>query len=79
MAVRLFLSSGRQRLLEAADEARLDGLFFIVTRKRSDNRDPETVLTLRAEDVVAAEVVKDGATIKNVLGSGRLRSNGPSD
>jgi hypothetical protein len=32
MAVRLFLSSGIERVLETADAARLDEPFFIVTR-----------------------------------------------
>jgi hypothetical protein len=70
MAVRLFLSSGTERVLETADAARLDEPFFIITRWHSEIRQLETVLTLRAEDVVAAEVLKNGVRVDYVVGRG---------
>jgi hypothetical protein len=71
MAVRLFLSSGTERMLETADAARLDEPFFLVTRWHSEIRQVETVLTLRAEDVVAAEVLSNGVRVDYVVGRGR--------
>src|SRR5207247_7657726 len=68
MAVRLFLSSGGQRTIDAADSARLDGPFFLVRRRYPDLNRTETVLTLRSEDVVGADVLKDGG--QNRLHSG---------
>jgi len=70
MAVRLLLSSGGKRLLERADGARLDGHFFVVTRARPSG-ELETVLTLRAEDVVGAEVMREGVRIDYVSGKGQ--------
>jgi hypothetical protein len=70
MAVRLFLSSGTERVLETADAARLDEPFFIITRWHPEIRQLETVLTLRAEDVVAAEVLKNGVRVDYVVGRG---------
>jgi hypothetical protein len=58
LAVRLFLSSGAQRTVESADAARLDDPFFIVTRRDANTGRVDTLLTLRAVDVVAGEVVK---------------------
>lgn len=71
MAVRLFLSSGGQRTVDAADSARWDGPFFTVTRWYPDLNRTETVLTLRSEDVIGAEVLKDGVRI-DIPGAGRL-------
>jgi len=70
MAVKLLLSSGAQRIVEDADSARLDGAFFIINRWYPDLNRTETVLTLRADDVVAAEIVKDGIVTDCVLGAG---------
>jgi hypothetical protein len=68
MAVKLHLSSGAQRVIENADGARLDGAFFLVTRCYRDLRRVETVLTLRAQDVVAAEVSENGIRTEYVRG-----------
>ena len=64
MAVRLFLSSGAERTIDAADSARLDVPFFIISRW-----DRWTVLTLRSEIVVAAEVIRDGVVTEYVHGA----------
>jgi hypothetical protein len=66
----LHLASGVQRTVEHADAAHLDGPFFIVTRWYPDLKRRETILTLRSDDVVAAEIVEDGVRIKRVLGGG---------
>jgi hypothetical protein len=50
MAVRIFLSSGAQRVVEAADSARLDGSFFVINRWYPNLNRLETVLTLRADE-----------------------------
>jgi hypothetical protein len=71
IAVRLFLSSGCQRTVDAADSARLDGPFFLVRRWRPDLNRTETVLTLRSEDVIGAEVLKDGVRIDYIPGRPR--------
>jgi hypothetical protein len=69
--VRLLLSSGAHRDIEHADSARRDGPFFIVTRLYTDINRAETVLTLRAEDVVAAEILTDGVRTDYVIGCGK--------
>jgi hypothetical protein len=68
MAVRLFLLSGHTRVVEAADSARLDGFFVIVTAKCPTTQRVDTLLTLRAQDVVAAEIVLNGIRIDYVVG-----------
>ena len=70
IAVRLLLASGDRRTIEPADSARLDGPFFIVSRWYPDLNRRETVLTLRAENVVGAEVLKDGVRIDYIPGRG---------
>ena len=70
-AVRLFLSSGQERSVETADGAHMDEHFFIVTRSHSGAGRIETMLTLRAEDVVAAEVLSEGVRIDYVPGKGQ--------
>jgi len=70
MAVRLLLSSGGERIVDAADSARLDGPFFLVRRSYPDLNRTETVLTLRSDDVIAAEVLKDGLRIDYIAGRG---------
>jgi hypothetical protein len=45
------------------------GTFFVVTRLHPDVRQIETVLTLRAEDLVGAEVLEDGVRISYVQGA----------
>ena len=74
MAVRVFLSSGGQRTVDAADSARLDGPFFLVRRWHSDLNRTETVLTLRSEDVIGAEVLKDGVRIDYIPGCGQAKT-----
>ena len=63
MAVRIFLSSGKQRLVGDADGARLDGIFFLITRGA------DTVLTLAAADVVGAQIEEGGALRYYIAGT----------
>ena len=70
----LLLASGIQRTIEHADSACVDGPFFSVTRWYQDLNRRETVLTLRSDDVVAAEIVKDGVSINCVLGGGEPKT-----
>jgi hypothetical protein len=74
MAVRVFLAAGGERMVDTADAARVSGPFFVITRRRLGTDQVDTVLTLRTQDIVAAEVVKDGAVIDYVLG-GAQRQN----
>ena len=76
MAVVLLLASGEQRNIEHADGARLDPPFFMVTRRHRRTGEVETVLTLRAEAVFAAEVLHDGVRTDYVLGLGHHPSKG---
>jgi hypothetical protein len=66
--VRLFLTAGQQRIVEQADAARLDGSFFVITKRHHPSGRNDTVLTLRSQDVVGAEIVKDGVVTEYVLG-----------
>jgi len=68
MAVRLFLSSGAQRVIDDADGAGLDEPFCLVTKWYPAIRRRDTVLTLRAEDVLAAEVLQNDVVIDYVVG-----------
>ena len=70
MAVILVLVSGEQRRVEHADGARLDPPFFLVTRRQRTG-EVETVLTLRGDQVVAAEVLENGVRTDYVLGLGQ--------
>ena len=73
MAVTVLLASGEKRVIEAADDARIDAdYFFVLTRCVERLRRPETVLTLAASDVVWAEVKKKGQAIRRVPGAGSL-------
>jgi hypothetical protein len=74
MAVRLFLSSGGERTVDAADSARLNGPFFLVRRWYPDLDRTETVLTLRSEDVFGAEILKDGVKIDYIPGCGQAKT-----
>jgi hypothetical protein len=74
MAVRLFPSSVGQRTVDGADSARLDGPFFVVERTHPDFNRTETLLTLRSEDVVGAEVLKDGVRIDYIPGRGQAKT-----
>ena len=71
MVVRLFLSSGGQRTVDGADSARLEGHFFMVSRWDREVNRTGTLLTLRSEDVIGAEVLKDGVRIDTFRGAGR--------
>ena len=71
MAVRVFLSSGDERTVDRADSARLDEHFFLVRRSYPQVNRTETVLTLRSEDVIGAEVLKDGVRINYIPGRGK--------
>jgi hypothetical protein len=70
VAVRVQLTSGGQRVVEAADDCRCSGEFFIVTRRWSPDGSTQTLLTLRAQDVIGAEVVTDGVVTGYVPGKG---------
>ena len=74
MAVRLFLSSGGQRTVDDADSARLDGPFFMVSRWCPDLDRTETLLALRSEDVIGAEVLMDGVKLDYIPGRGQTRT-----
>jgi hypothetical protein len=74
IAVRLFLSSGGERTVDAADSARLDGPFFLVRRWHLDLNRTETVVTLRSEDVIGAEVLKDGVRIDYIPGGAQAKT-----
>jgi len=69
--VRLILTNGTNRTVENADSARSDGPFFIVARSAPDRGRIETVLTLRAQDVIAAEIYDGAVVIDRVLGTSR--------
>ena len=51
MAVRVLLTTGEQRVVEA-DGAHVEGAFFVITRSFPSLQRVETVLTLWAENVV---------------------------
>jgi hypothetical protein len=55
-------------MVPTADGARADGPFFVITRPHTGSGRIETILTLRTQDVVAAEILKDGVVIDRVLG-----------
>jgi hypothetical protein len=74
MAVRVFLSSGGERTVDGADSARLDEHFFLVRRSYPQINRTETILTLRSEDVIGAEVLKDGVRIDYIPGRGQART-----
>jgi hypothetical protein len=67
MPVRVFLSSGGQRIVETADGARVSGPFFEFTRRYLEGK-IETVLTLRTDDVIGAEFLKDSVVVDYVPG-----------
>jgi len=67
MAVRIFLASGKQRLIGDADGARLDGILFMITRGA------ETVVTLAAVDVVGAQIEDGGALRYYIAGTATKR------
>ena len=79
MAVRLFLADGTQRMIDTADAARLAEPFFIVTRWYPDIRQLATVLTLRAEDVVGAEVLKNGFRTDYIVGRVKCQNDQPPE
>jgi hypothetical protein len=71
-AVRLNLTSGEQRVIDKADGALLNDPFFIITRWYPDLRRHDTVLTLRAQDVVFAKILRDGSETEYILGTGGM-------
>ncbi|MGH9241443.1 MAG: hypothetical protein ACRD3G_25630 [Vicinamibacterales bacterium] len=71
MPVVLYLTSDEERKVEGADAARLDGGFFVVAKRRPGTGALETVLTLWAPDVIAADVTENGVTVNRVLGLGK--------
>ena len=69
MAVSLVLASGARRDVNG-DGAHMDGPFFMVTTWDHQLQRIQTVLTLRSQDVVRADIQKDGVTTGYVLGAG---------
>ena len=65
-AVKILMASGATRTIDGADAAGLEDGFFVITR-RSTNR-IEVVLTLRAQDVIGAEILTDGVKTAYVEG-----------
>ena len=72
MPVRVLLTNGEQRVVEA-DAARVDDGFFCVTRWDANLQRAITVLTLWAAHVVGAHVEKDGVT-EWVPGTGQVQN-----
>jgi hypothetical protein len=68
MDVILVLASGERRVLEA-DGAHMEGPFFMVTRWDAGLQRSQTVVTLRSQDVVRAEIHRDADTVEVVLGA----------
>jgi hypothetical protein len=77
MAVRVFLSSGVERTVDAAVSAGLDGPFLSGQTMAPRPHRTETVLTLRCEDVIGAEVLKDGVRIDCIPGCGQAKKAVP--
>jgi len=71
VAVKLFLTSGTERIVETADSAHSDDAFFVVTRRDTGTGRVDTLLTLRSSDVVGAEVLKDGVRTAYIPGRGQ--------
>ena len=70
MAVRLFLASGGERVIDEADAVRVDEPFVLVTRWYPGIRQVQTVLTLLATDVTAAEVTANGIRTEYIVVNG---------
>ena len=70
MAVRVYLTSGAQRIVEMADGAHLDDPFFLITLSSPGQRAAQTILTLWATQVVVAEIETEGVVTDRVLGLG---------
>jgi hypothetical protein len=68
--VRLLMSSGAIRIIDAADSARLEDAFFVITRCDSLTGRVYVVLTLRSEDVIGAEILTNGVRTAYVAGKG---------
>jgi MEDS: MEthanogen/methylotroph, DcmR Sensory domain len=66
-AVRVFVCSGECRMVDTADAARLNSHFFEITQKDRDGV-IRTLLTLRAADVLGAEILRDGKVVDYVVG-----------
>jgi hypothetical protein len=71
-SVKVFLRSGESRMVDTADAARLSGHFFEITQKDRGGL-IHTVLTLRAADVIAAEILRDGKLVDYVVGGAQPR------
>lgn len=59
-------------MVENADEARLSGHFFEIKETYREGL-VHTVLTLRADEVIGAEIVKDRQVVDYVLGGAERR------
>ena len=75
-SVVLLLSSGERHTIQHADAARMEGPFFVVSRWYADLNRRHTVLTLRSQDVIGAEILKDGVRVDYVLGQGEADRGG---
>ena len=73
MAVRVLLSSGERRVLPDANGARVDDILFVITRSTGTARQ-EVVVTLSAQHVIGAEIVKDGEVVEYVPGAGQVQN-----
>ena len=74
MAVRVVLTSGERRVLPEADGAHIDGIFFLITRA-TDTPRQRVVVTLSAQHVILAEIVRDGEVVDYVAGAGRAQND----
>lgn len=54
----------------------MEGPFFVIGQWYPDLNRRDIVLTLRSEDVIAAEILKDGVRVDYVLGRGSAAGSG---
>jgi hypothetical protein len=71
MAVTVVLASGKKRVVENADDARIEGAFFLVTKWYQPSQRPDTVLSLLTTDVVEVRIDTDRET-RIVRGAAKL-------
>jgi hypothetical protein len=69
--VTVVLASGKRRVVEDADDARIDGAFFLVTKWYQPRQRADTVLSLLATDVVEARIDSERGEMRIVRGAAR--------
>ena len=70
MAVTVLFTSGAKRVVEAADDARVDAdYFFTLTKWDERLQTAKVVLTLLASEVVWAEITTEGGPVRRVRGA----------